>query len=201
MTDFEIEEFQKCRDSIQYFAEKYILVDGKPIVLNTFQKEAIEDFYQKRVFAKIGNRIEGKTTIAGIILLHQSIFRPRRVSVVFGPNIQQTNEILWKILLMNSCLPDFLREKFSETKKTSLVFNNQSRILSLGKNFYLAKGMGISNVYIDESEFVPTLIEGFTSVVYPVITPSKSSSMFAFTSTRTQDLFRQHDDSRNKYAQ
>lgn len=94
-----IDDITKCMNDIEYFAEKHIKINNharglEPLVLNEFQRQVIKDYKEKNIFAKIGKRIEGKTTIAAVILLHEAIFTEYRVSAIMAPTMVMSNHIL-----------------------------------------------------------------------------------------------------------
>lgn len=193
-----IDDITKCMNDIEYFAEKHIKINNharglEPLVLNEFQRQAIKDYKEKNVFAKLGNRVEGKTTIAAIILLHQAIFTEYRVSAIIGPTIASSNHILDLIYDMYQNLPEHIKHNVDITtrNKSKIEFSNICSIHSVGNNSMMLKGRTISNLYIDESEFVSSLRETLRDII-PCISPLNNSRIFAFTSTRTTDFFREY---------
>lgn len=198
MTPEMIEDYKRCIDDIEYFAEKHIKINNnatglEPFKLNEFQREAIKDYKEKNIFAKIGKRIEGKTTIAAIILLHQAIFTEYRVSAVMAPTLVLSNYILDLIYDMYQNLPDYIKHNIGITtrNKSKIEFSNMCAIYSVGSNSTSLRGRTISNLYIDESEFISSLYEILQNIV-PCISVVNKSRLFAFTSTRTSDFFREY---------
>lgn len=194
MTPEMIEYYKRCVADIEYFAEKYIKVRHTelglvPLKLNDFQRQAIKDYNEKNVFSKFAYRMEGKTTIAAVILLHQAIFSEYRVSLIMGPKLHSSNEALDLIYEMHQNLPEHIQAKIVTRNKTKLDFGNMCSIISGGSNTNIGRGRTLSNIYIDESEFMPSLDEVFTSL-YPCISVSNKGKLFAFTSTRTSEYFR-----------
>lgn len=193
-----VEELKKCMDNVEYFAENHIKINNHkegliPLVLNDFQREAIQDYKDKNIFAKIGRRIEGKTTIAAVILLHQALFNEYRVSTIMAPTMTLSNQILELIFEMYETLPDYFKHNIRITarNKTKLEFENMCAIYSVGSNTMALRGRTISNLYIDESEFVTTLGDILRDII-PCISVVNRSRLFAFTSTRTSDIFREY---------
>lgn len=198
MTPEMIEDYKRCMDDIEYFAEKHIKINNnatglEPFKLNEFQKEAIKDYKEKNIFAKIGKRIEGKTTIAAIILLHQAIFTEYRVSAIMAPTLVLSNYVLDLIYDMYQNLPDYIKHNIVITtrNKSKIEFSNMCAIYSVGSNSMSLRGRTISNLYIDESEFISSLYEILQNMV-PCISVVNKSRLFAFTSTRTSDFFREY---------
>lgn len=192
-----LEDIKKCEDDIEHFAEKHIKIkdendDLKSLVLNEFQKQAIKDYKEKRVFAEIGCRREGKTTIAAIILLHQAIFANCSVSAIMAPTVMLSNNMLDLIFDMYQNLPAYMKYNIDITilNKSKIEFSNMCAIYSIGCNNMGLKGRTISNLYIDESEFMSTLHE--LQSILPCVLPSNNSRIFTFTSTRTSNFFREY---------
>jgi hypothetical protein len=189
-----IEDYKQSMNDIEYFAEKHIKVKHAeyglvPLKLNDFQRQAIKDYNEKNVFAKLTHRMAGKTTIAAVILLHQAIFNEYRVSFIMGAKLQSSNAILDVIYDMHQNLPEHIQAKIVTRNKTKLDFDNMCSIISGGSNTHQGRGRALSNIYIDESEFMSTFNEVFNSL-YPCISAVNKSKLFAFTSTRTSEYFR-----------
>jgi phage terminase large subunit-like protein len=193
-----IEELTKSINDIEYFAKNYIKVPHVDrglinLELNEFQRQTIKDYKEKNIFAKIGNRIEGKTTIAAAILLHQAIFNEYRVSAVMAPTMMLSNQILDLIFEMYENLPDYFKHNLRITtrNKTKLEFENMCAIYSVGSNSMALRGRTISNLYLDECEFISSLGDILRDMI-PCISVVNNSRIFGLTSTRTSDFFREY---------
>lgn len=191
----EINEYMKCANDIEYFAETYVKawhpVNGlQSIKLNDFQKEAIKEFKEKKLFAKIAERQKGKTFVASLLLLHDSLFNDNKTSIIVSTKIDMGNHILLRINEMYDNLPEFLKmTKKTINNRRELEFENGSRIRSIGSNSNLMRGLTISNVYFDESEWIPE-VDKIIVAFYPCLVVS-GGKMFAFTSSRTLEAFRE----------
>lgn len=195
MNRHEIEEYMKCANDIEYFAETYVKawhpVNGlQSIKLNDFQKEAIKEFKEKKLFAKIAERQKGKTFVASLLLLHNSLFNDNKTSIIVSTKLDMGNHILLRINEMYDNLPEFLKmTKKIINNRRELEFENGSRIRSIGSNSNLMRGLTISNVYFDESEWIPE-VDKMIVAFYPCLVVS-GGKMFAFTSSRTLEAFRE----------
>jgi len=189
-TEEQIQHIIKSRDDIEYFAENFVkinhLVRGlTAIKLNDFQKQVIHDFTSKKIFFTPGPRQKGKTTIAAIILLHQALFNEYRTSIIFARNKVATDSILKGIVDMYDNLPDFMRvSSIIKHNKSKIKFENYCSIISAGKNVDYSRGMAISIVYIDESEWFDNL-DAVMNDLYPTIASVNYSRLFALSSTHT----------------
>jgi len=186
-TKEQIEEYIKCRDDIEYFANNYIkintVINGvEQITLNQTQIEMINAFKNEQVWYRNYRRQSGKTTGAAIILLHHSIFNAYKTSAIAGYKFVHTNEMLSKIVDMHNHLPEFLQCGFEKLNKNQIIFYNGSTIKSIGSNPDNVKGMNISILYIDESDFVSN-VEEMIRCVYPCIGFSNDGKIFAVSSS------------------
>jgi len=190
-----LEDYRRCMNDIEYFAETHIKICNPikgiiPIELSDFQKQVIKDYNEKNIFASTAYRQEGKTTVAAIILLHQALFNEYRVSLVMAPKMEISNSILEIIFEMYENLPDHIKSaKITTRNKTKLEFDNMCSIISGGSSINSSRGRTLSNIYIDENEFMLTLNEVFASI-YPCISASNKGKIFALTSTKSLEYFR-----------
>ena len=195
ITREELNEYMKCADDVEYFIETYVKVwhpvEGLiSIELNDFQKEAVEDFKAKRFFAKTTYRQKGKTTLAAALILHETLFQEYKRNAIMAPKLQASIHILERISNMYDHLPDFLKlTKIEKRNKTELVFDNSSEIRAVGSNVDHLRGMGLCNIYLDESDFIQDL-RHVIECLYPVVASNLNGGrIFAFTTSFTSDAF------------
>lgn len=196
MDHAEIEEIIKCRDDISYFANNYIKIEHAllgivQIELNNFQQNAIQKYNTEKKFYIHADRIEGKTTVAAIILLHQALFTDSRVSCIFADGKSASDAILSIIKFMYNLLPEYLKiTKITNKTKGKIEFDNYCSIISAGQNTDYARGRAISNVYIDESEWVKNVVQ-IINDLYPSMATLPYTRLFSFSSSRISDKFRE----------
>ncbi len=190
-------EFVKCRDDIEYFANNYIKITNpngvEQIKLTDFQQKVIQNYKDNRVFYELSGRCTGKSTVAAIILLHQALFNEYRVSIIFARTLSLSNYVLDMIKEMYERLPDFLSSiKMTTRNKTEIGFENMCSIISAGSSVDKGKGRTLSNIYIDESEWLDNLDNVLTSL-YPCMSALQQSRLFALSSANTHDTFRKFE--------
>jgi phage terminase large subunit-like protein len=189
-TNEQIREISKAMDDIEYFAENFVKINHPvhglaSINLNDFQRQVIRDFTSKKIFFTPGPRQKGKTTIAAIILLHQALFNEYRTSIIFARNKVATDSILKCVVDMYDTLPDFMKvSSIIKRNKSKIEFENYCSIISAGNNVDYSRGMTISTVYIDESEWFDNL-DAVMKGLYPVMASVNYSRLFALSSTYT----------------
>lgn len=190
-----IEEYNKCANDIEYFAEKYVRIVHPdqgviPLKLTDFQREVIKDFQNNHVFAKIANRQCGKTVVACVILLHGAIFESWKTFAIVGHRFHASIDVLEKIVRMYDLLPDFLKPEITESNSSAIHFDNGCSLLAFGEKSKGITGRAVNVVYLDEIEFFQDprkLLDG----IFPTLVCSTfGAKMFAITSTKTQELLR-----------
>lgn len=194
-TNEQIKEISRCSEDIEYFANTYVKMSTPygvdSVKLNDFQRKVIEKYSKEKVFFIPSGRLEGKTTVAAIILLHQALFHDSRVSVVFARTKSNSNDIIELIAEIYDRLPEFLSFiKLTTRDKSKLEFDNMCSIISAGPDPNYGRGRAISTIYIDESDFVSNL-KDIINTLYPCMSSLSYSKLFALTSTFTGDTFRE----------
>jgi hypothetical protein len=189
-----LNEWAKCRDDIVYFAETYIKIyhpiNGvQTIVLNETQLNIIDKHKKCKVFSELCERQVGKTTIASIIILHDSIFKDYNTTAIMSTNQSYSNEKIRLIHSMWELLPVFLKPLLTKKTKSEIVFENGSEMIAAG-NVDRLRGRSIQNFYIDESEWVKNL-SYIISFINPMIAANERGTLFALSSTRTTELIKE----------
>jgi hypothetical protein len=188
-----IDEYIKCRDDIVYFAETYIKIRHPvkgihTIVLNDTQLDILDKRKKYKVFSELCGRQDGKTTIASIIILHDSIFKDYITTVIMSTTQSYTNEKISLISFMWEGLPEFLAPKITEYSKSRIAFDNGTEIIAAA-DVNRVKGRGIHTLYIDESEWIENL-SYIIECLYPVVMTGERGTLFALSSTRTKDVIK-----------
>jgi hypothetical protein len=189
----QIKDLIRCRDDIEYFANTHIKISesrgvGK-IQLTDFQKEVIRKYQHDRVFFLPSGRMAGKTTVAAIILLHQSIYHNDRVSMIMAPKKWNSNYIIELMTEMFDRLPQHIAGvKMVTRNKSKIEFDNGCAVISAGSEVNYGRGRALSNIYIDESEFVDC--SDILDFLWPCMAGIPYAKIFALSSTKTEDLFR-----------
>ena len=188
----QFDELKKCESSILYFANKYIKISDnnsvRQISLNDFQKGVIEKFETSKCFFLLGERMDGKTTVAAIILLHCALFQSKSSNVIFAPKQVMSDYMIELITEMYERLPNFLNITSIKLKsKQKLEFDNGSSILSAGAHAQSLLSVNISNMYIDESEFIKDDMNKIITKLAVQLTSKPSSKMFILSSAKTND--------------
>lgn len=185
----EFEELLRCAEDIEYFANTYIKVehpvDGLiDLKLNADQLNMICGFRENSVFYSSYRRQVGKSVAAAVILLHESIFHPHRVSVIGARTRGESSRIIRLVEEMHGRLPLFMQVELEVNNVHELKFVNGSRILSIGNNSDWVRSLSFDNLYIDESDYVDGLL-GFLEELCMFRRPSR---VFMFSSSFTDGV-------------
>lgn len=186
-------EFEKCRNDIEYFACNYIVINDPNIgplklVLNEFQRYVLKLYKQnpKTIVEGTGRR-QGKTTIASVIILHNALFSQEKQTIaIFSRSISHSKEILSTIVNLYLNLPEFLRvNSMHQNVTNSLMFSNQSSIQALGSTFISSiVGKQFSFIYLDEYDFISNLNELISAIKTNVAQESKLLGLTTYLSRR-----------------
>lgn len=135
LTQHQLEEYKRCMESPAYFAENYFKIvtvdDGlQPMKLYDFQREAAESYLDSNKMILATSRQIGKTTIATVIILHYVMFNEWKTVFILGNKESTAVEVLERIQLAYEYLPAWLKVGVEEWNKTSVVFENGSKIRS-----------------------------------------------------------------------
>lgn len=179
-------ELYRCSQDIEYFFAKYLRIisidDGiVPFILYDYQKEMLDLFKNNRFSIACTSRQLGKTAVVAGFILWYSIFHESKEIGILANKGAQSQEIMSRIRLMFENLPFFLQPGCITYNKTSLEFDNHSKIFSAATSSSSIRGRSLALCYLDEAAFVQNDFEFYEST-YPVIT-SGTDSRVIMTST------------------
>lgn len=160
--DQKIIELAKCADPVNgplYFMENFLYVQhatrGKiKFEPYPYQRELIDCYHNNRYSVALISRQMGKTTVAAGYLLWYALFVPDSTILVASKTGTDSKEIMLKIRYAYEELPDHIRAGVREYNKHSVIFDNNSRIVSTTTTENTGRGMALSLVYLDEFAFV-----------------------------------------------
>ena len=169
-----------------YFAEEYFKIisvdDGLiPFKLYDFQKEAARSYLTERKMVLATSRQIGKTSIATVIVLHYALFNKHKRVFILANKADTALEILSRIQLAYEHLPNWLKSGVIEWNKSSVEFDNGSRIKAAATSSDNIRGQSANFIYIDEAAFVQGWTD-FSASVLPTISSGKKTKL-VFTST------------------
>lgn len=198
-SDEQLLELAKCADKENgplYFMENFLYVQhatrGKiKFVPYDYQKKMVECFNENKYSILLCSRQQGKTTVASAYLLWYGMFVPDSTILIASKTGTDAKEIMQKIRYAYEEIPNHIRAGVKEYNKHSLMFDNNSRIISTTTTENTGRGMALSLVYLDEFAFVnpPSIAEELWTSLSPTLstggrcilssTPNSETDTFA----------------------
>lgn len=192
-------ELAKCMDPISgplYFMQNFMYVQHSTkgrvkFEPYDYQKELIQCYNENRYAVCLVSRQMGKTTVAAGYLLWYAMFKPDSTILVASKTGTDSKEIMLKVRYAYEEVPNHIRAGVKEYNKHSIIFDNNSRIVSTTTTENTGRGMALSLVYLDEFAFVnpPKIAEDLWTSLSPTLstggrcvvtsTPSSSTDTFA----------------------
>jgi len=188
MTDAEVQEYMKCKMSVQYFAEQHCQIkreDGTigPMKLRDYQKDIINLYTQNRFSILMASRQTGKTISAAIVILHYVLFHNDKSVMIVANKGKTVIEIITKIKGIYKLVPFFLKAGINNWNEKSLTFENGCRIQTENRTKEPSIGFTIDFLYLDEFAKVPdNIVEAYYGAVVPTVS-SVNNSKIIITST------------------
>jgi len=193
MTEWELNEYQKCYDDPIYYTENYakFMTDYglSTVELRDFQKKIISAVTAETYDASsdllipdnqnviiMAARQTGKTTTISAFLSWMLVFHSDK-NILIAANKEKTAiEIVDKILKIFKGLPFWLKPGTKSWGKTSIELDNGSKILSTATTNTASIGFTIHCVLLDEFAHIPAnIVNNFWRSVYPTLSSSKVS--------------------------
>lgn len=182
LTNSELKEFNKCKNDIEYFAEKYFYISTSQftdkIKLKDHQKKIFKHIDDNLFSAIVAPRQSYKTTTILIYALHQALFNKYKSIIVTGINSQNVQMLYEELHFAAKRLPSFFGNfQIKKFASITLSFENGSTI-----HFYnqlVCNRIGFSqypDIYISDEEaycntsysqsFFEKLVENKTKCIF-----------------------------------
>lgn len=200
-TQWEFEEYIKCKEDILYFAENYYYIqtidEGRiKIPLWEFQKKMLKIFKApepKRHVVVLSARQMSKTTVSALYLLHEALFSDKEMNMAILANNERTaREILGRIQMAYLNLPLWLQQgvETGGWNKSTLTLENGVKILAASTSSNSIRGMTINLLFLDECAFVSDYIwDEFFNSVLPTISGGKTSKIIMVSTPKGMNHF------------
>ena len=189
-----LELIQASEDPI-YFIENFIKIqhprDGMVnMTLFDYQRDIIDGYHNHQNCIVLTSRQLGKTTTAAAYLLWYAMFNDDKTVLICSNVFRAALEIMERVRTMYESCPDHIRAGVISYNKTSIKFDNGSRIVSQATTSNSGRGMSVSLLFVDEMAFAasnlvkdmwvslsPTLAAGGKAII--TSTPNTDVDMFA----------------------
>lgn len=189
----ELDEIERCREDVVYFAAKYCKIVSLDRGLVNFemydyQKEIIQIMDDNRFSIFLLARQSGKSITVAAYLLHQAIFNPNWSIAVLANKGDQAREIIGRIKLMYEELPWFIQVGVITWNEGSIKLGNRTKIFSANTKGSSVRGKSINLMYLDEFAFVEDDVKFYTSV-YPTVTSGTTTKVIITSTPNGMNLF------------
>lgn len=154
------DEWIKCRDSIEYFAEHYctlIHIDFGTVrvKLRDYQRDLVRHVEKHRLTINTLSRQVGKSVVvAGIIVAHYAIFNEAKRIGIIAHSKKLSADNLSKAKLIIQNLPEFLQPGIVRWNMNSVELENGCIIEAYAAEADSVRGQAFAMLYIDEVAFI-----------------------------------------------
>lgn len=183
-TDEAREEWKKCRDSIEYFAEKYctlIHIDFGTVrvKLRKYQKDLVRHVENNRLTINTLSRQVGKSVVvAGIIVAHYCIFNESKRIGIIAHTKKLSADNLAKAKLIIQNLPEFLQPGVVRWNMNSIELENGCIVEAYAAEADSVRGQSFAMLYIDEVAFISEKEwKEMWKAIQPVISSGRESKI------------------------
>lgn len=197
MTEEEIKEYLKCKQSIFHFA-KYFTIIGpageEKMKLRDYQEKIV-----KVICAKIpekNNRIimmgrqTGKTTIATLYILWYALFHKSKNIAVLANKAAQAEEILLRIKNAYTELPLWLQQGLIKWNNGEISMENKTKIFCGASSSSSVRGKSIDLLLVDEFAFIDdNMATKFMQSVFPTQAAKKDAMMMLISTPKGMNHF------------
>ena len=180
-TTYQKLEWIKCALDVVYFTRRHVKIisidDGIiPFNLYDYQEDLLNMYNDNRFCISLQARQSGKTQTTASYILHFSLFHDAKFAAILANKADQAQEILERIQLSFEMLPLYLQPGVKTYNKRSMVFGNNSKIMTFASSSGSVRGKSISLLYVDETAFIPNDMAFYEST-YPTIASGKESKV------------------------
>ena len=162
------EEYLLCSKDPVYFMRKYCYIQhpikGKlKFDLYSFQEDALLEFKNNRYNIILKSRQMGISTLTAGYALWSMVFKEDFNVLVIATTQNTAKNLITKVRVMNSLLPNWLRITAEEDNRLSLRYTNGSQIKASSSSPDAARSEALSLLVIDEAAFIDKADEIWTS--------------------------------------
>lgn len=189
-TPMSIRELARCKIDPIYFLTKYVMVahptkGSVPFALYDYQIEMVNNIHENKDVVILASRQLGKTTVVAMYILWFSLFHEDKLCVIASKAMNHATEIMSRIKFAYEELPEWLKAGCKFYNRTSIEFDNGSKIKCEATSEKTGRGGSPSILFIDEIAFISRRIQ---EEMWSSITPSLSTGgKFILTSTPNGD--------------
>ena len=155
-------EMRKCRKDPIYFMTKYVKVvepSRGPVLfeLYEYQIEMVRSIHENKDTVILASRQLGKTTVVSMYMLWFALFHKSKKCVIASKGMTHATEIMARIKFAYEELPTWLKAGCKFYNRTSIEFDNGSKIQCEATSENTGRGESPAILFIDEIAFIPLL--------------------------------------------
>ena len=185
-TNYEIEEWKRCKNDIIYFVETYCQImtpEGiKKVKLRDYQVEYLKHLEKNRLSIMLSARQAGKTVTSALFMLHYLCFNIDKNALVLGNKRKTAVEILDKAKKIFFELPFFLKPGIYKWNEAEIVLDNGCRLMAEATTINSGISFTFHCVLADEfAHIAPNIIDKFYNNLFPTITAGRARFMITST--------------------
>lgn len=185
-----IRELARCKVDPIYFLTNYVKVahpvkGSVPFDLYDYQIEMVKSIHENKDTIILASRQLGKTTVVAMYMLWYSLFLEDKKCIIASKAMAHATEIMSRIKFAYEELPEWLKAGCKFYNRTSIEFDNGSKIKCEATSEKTGRGESPSILFIDEIAFISRRVQ---EEMWASITPSLSTGgKFILTSTPNGD--------------
>lgn len=185
-----VAELKKCMHDPIYFMQNFIKVQhptkgAVPFNLYDYQVDMVHSIHDHREVIILASRQLGKTTVVAMYTLWFALFNDDKLCIIASKVMAHAVEIMARIKYAYEELPNWLKAGCTFYNRTSIEFDNGSKIKSEATSEKTGRGSSPSLLFIDEIAFIPRRIQ---EEMWASLAPSLSTGgKFILTSTPNGD--------------
>lgn len=185
-----IQELVRCKKDPIYFLTHYVKVahpvkGSVPFDLYDYQIEMVKGIHENKDTIILASRQLGKTTVVAMYMLWYSLFNEDKKCIIASKAMAHATEIMSRIKFAYEELPEWLKAGCKFYNRTSIEFDNGSKIKCEATSEKTGRGESPSILFIDEIAFISRRVQ---EEMWASITPSLSTGgKFILTSTPNGD--------------
>lgn len=183
-------ELARCMKDPIYFMENYVKVQhptrgAVPFILYDYQKEMVDAIHNNKDTILLCSRQMGKTTVAAMYILWFALFNEDKRCIIASKAMAHAVEIQSRVKYAYEELPNWLKAGCTFYNRTSIEFDNKSKIICEATSEKTGRGSSPSIIFLDEIAFISRRIQ---DEMWSSLTPALSTGgKFILTSTPNGD--------------
>lgn len=189
-TPAQLLELDRCRKDPVYFIKNYVKIQhptrgSVQFDLYDYQLEMLDAIHTHKDTVLLCSRQLGKTTVVSMYILWLTTFSDDVVAVIASKAMAHATEIMSRIKYAYEELPDWIKAGCKFYNRTSIEFDNGSKIKSEATTEKTGRGSSPTIVFLDEIAFISKRIQ---DELWASLAPSLSTGgKFILTSTPNGD--------------